>query len=160
MMSEVDVQGHHWTTGPQATARAHVTAALVAGLTALREQISALEEQIEIQLLQHPDAGVFTSLPHAGIVRAARVLGEIGDACGRFPTPEALTCLAGAAPSTRQSGKVKSSASAGPSTFNSVEQSSTSPATPRGLKRRSRTTGGREGCLSWRTSFHAAILRR
>jgi len=32
---------------------------------------------------------------------------EIGDARGRFPTPESLVCLAGAAPSTRQSGKVK-----------------------------------------------------
>ncbi|MFG2167978.1 transposase, partial [Micromonospora chersina] len=73
----------------------------------LREQINALEEQIEIQLLQHPDAAVFTSLPRAEIVRAARLLAEIGDARGRFPTPEALTCLAGAAPSTRQSGKVK-----------------------------------------------------
>lgn len=79
----------------------------MAGLTTLREQINALEEQIEVQLLQHPDAEVFTSLPRAGIVRAARLLAEIGDARGRFPTPEALTCLAGAAPSTRQSGKVK-----------------------------------------------------
>ncbi len=34
-------------------------------------------------------------------------MAEIGDARGRFPTPEALTCLAGAAPSTKQSGKVK-----------------------------------------------------
>ena len=43
----------------------------------------------------------------SGTVRAARLLAEIGDARGRFPTPEALACLAGAAPSTRQSGKVK-----------------------------------------------------
>ena len=40
-------------------------------------------------------------------MRAARLLAEIGDARGRFPTAEALACLAGAAPSTRQSGKVK-----------------------------------------------------
>jgi transposase len=40
-------------------------------------------------------------------VRAARLLAEIGDARGRFPTPEALACLAGVAPSTRQSGKLK-----------------------------------------------------
>ncbi len=39
--------------------------------------------------------------------RAARLLPEIGDARGRFPTPEALTCLAGVAPSTPQSGKNK-----------------------------------------------------
>jgi transposase len=54
-----------------------------------------------------PDAKIFTSLPRSGTVRAARLLAEIGDARGRFPTPEALTCLAGAAPSTRQSGKHK-----------------------------------------------------
>jgi transposase len=40
-------------------------------------------------------------------VRAARLLTEIGDCRARFPTPEALACLAGAAPSTRQSGKIR-----------------------------------------------------
>jgi transposase len=43
-------------------------------------------------------------------VRAARLFGEIGDARGRFPTPSslaALAALAGVAPSTRQSGKVR-----------------------------------------------------
>jgi transposase len=95
------------TTGPQATARAEITLALVAALTSLRTQIKALEAQIGDQLAHHPDAAIFTSLPRSGTVRAARLLAEIGDARGRFPTPEALACLAGAAPSTRQSGKVK-----------------------------------------------------
>src|SRR5215207_4867029 len=95
------------STGPDGAARAAVTLALVAGLTALREQIHVLDDTIGVQLEQHPDAAVFTSLPRSGIVRAARLLAEIGDARGRFPTPEALTCLAGAAPSTRQSGKHK-----------------------------------------------------
>ncbi|WP_344751181.1 IS110 family transposase, partial [Micromonospora olivasterospora] len=40
-------------------------------------------------------------------VRAARLLAEIGDARGRFPTPASLACLAGVAPSTRESGKVR-----------------------------------------------------
>ena len=97
----------HGTTGPEGTTRAHITLALVAGLTTLRTQINALEDQIADQLAAHPDAAIFTSLPRSGTVRAARLLAEIGDARGRFPTPEALTCLAGAAPSTRQSGKVK-----------------------------------------------------
>ena len=48
------------------------------------------------------------SLPRAGTVRAARLLAEIGDARGRFPTADSLACLAGVAPSTRQSGKIKS----------------------------------------------------
>jgi transposase len=95
------------TTGPQAPARSEITLALVAGLTSLRTQIKTLEHQIADQLADHPDAEIFTSLPKSGTVRAARLLAEIGDARGRFPTPEALTCLAGATPSTKQSGKVK-----------------------------------------------------
>jgi transposase len=70
-------------------------------------QIAALEDDIEAQLTAHPDAHMFTSLPQAGIVRAARLLAEIGDCRSRFPTVQALTTLAGAAPSTRQSGKAK-----------------------------------------------------
>ncbi|HUC22817.1 MAG TPA: transposase [Streptosporangiaceae bacterium] len=31
----------------------------------------------------------------------------MGDCRARFPTPQALACLAGAAPSTRQSGKIR-----------------------------------------------------
>ena len=38
-------------------------------------------------------------------MRAARLLAEIGDCRARYPTPESLACLAGVAPSTRQSGK-------------------------------------------------------
>jgi transposase len=95
------------TTGVQGAARAEITLALVAALTALKAQIKALEDQIADQLAAHPDAAIFTSLPKAGTVRAARLLAEIGDARGRFPTPEALACLAGATPSTKQSGKVK-----------------------------------------------------
>ena len=52
-----------------------------------------------------PTRQIFTTLPRAGTVRAARLLAEIGDARGRFPTPDSLACLAGVAPSTRQSGK-------------------------------------------------------
>lgn len=79
----------------------------MAALTSLRTQIKALDSQIADQLAAHPDAAIFTSLPKSGTVRAARLLAEIGDSRGRFPTPEALVCLAGAAPATKQSGKVK-----------------------------------------------------
>jgi transposase len=94
-------------TGEHGDATAHVTRALLAALATLVEQIKTLSEQISEQLDAHPDAHIFTSLPRAGRVRAARLLAEIGDCRARFPTPEALFCLAGAAPSTRQSGKVK-----------------------------------------------------
>jgi transposase len=95
------------TTGPDASAHAATTAAYVAVLRALNSQIATLEASVADQLNTHPDAHVVTSLPRSGTVRAARLLAEIGDARGRFPTADSLACLAGVAPSTRQSGKVK-----------------------------------------------------
>lgn len=91
--------------GDAAAAAAHTTLAYVAALKAIREQITALEVQIREQLATHPDAHIFTSLPRSGQVRAAKLLVEIGDARGRFPTDASLAALAGAAPSTRQSGR-------------------------------------------------------
>ncbi|MET0227092.1 MAG: IS110 family transposase [Actinomycetes bacterium] len=95
------------TTGPEAEAHAAVTLAYVAALRVLATQIAALEDSIADQLEVHPDRDVFTSLPRSGRLRAARLLAEIGDARGRFPTADSLACLAGVAPSTRQSGKTK-----------------------------------------------------
>jgi transposase len=94
------------TTGTPAEIHAVTTRALVATLRSLNTQITALAASITKQLATHPDAPIVTSLPRSGTVRAARLLAEIGDARGRFPTPESLACLAGVAPSTRQSGKV------------------------------------------------------
>ncbi|MBO0810820.1 MAG: IS110 family transposase [Microlunatus sp.] len=94
-------------TGPDADTQAHITQALVAVLITLVTQIENLTAQIDQQLTAHPDQHIFTSLPRAGRVRAARLLAEIGDSRARFPTPESLACLAGAAPSTRQSGKLR-----------------------------------------------------
>jgi transposase len=94
-------------TGDDGTAQACVTVALHAVLITVVEQIKALSEQIGEQLALHADAHVFTSLPRSGTVRAARLLAEIGDCRARFPTPESLACLAGAAPSTRQSGRIR-----------------------------------------------------
>ena len=92
-------------TGADGTARAAVTGALVATLITLAVQIKALEAEIAAQLAAHPDAHIFTCLPRAGTVRAARLLAEIGDCRSRFPDPESLAGLAGVAPVTRQSGK-------------------------------------------------------
>lgn len=94
-------------TGQHGTVQAPITAGYVVLLRTLVEQIKNLEGQIDRQLDSHTDAPIFTSLPRSGRVRAARLLSEIGDCRARFPTPESLTCLAGAAPSTRQSGKLR-----------------------------------------------------
>jgi transposase len=92
-------------TGTHGVTQAHITASYVALLHTLVAQIKVLSTQIDRQLDAHADAHIFTSLPRSGRVRAARLLAEIGDCRARFPSPESLTCLAGAAPSTRQSGK-------------------------------------------------------
>src|SRR6266545_3394583 len=94
-------------TGTHGQALAGITRAYLATLTTITAQIHALKQQITQAFDAHPDKPVFAALPKAGTVRAARLLAEIGDARGRFPTPDSLACLAGAAPSTRQSGKVK-----------------------------------------------------
>jgi transposase len=101
------------TTAPRGPGGAHgqalagITAAYLATLTAIAEQITVLETQLADALAEHPDRNIFTSLPRAGTVRAARLLAEIGDCRGRFPTSASLTGLAGVTPSTRQSGQVR-----------------------------------------------------
>lgn len=95
-------------TGTDATTQAHITRALIVVLATLLAQIKELSTQISRQLEAHADAHIFTSLPRAGRVRAARLLAEIGDCRAKFPTPESLACLAGVAPSTRQSGRMRS----------------------------------------------------
>jgi transposase len=94
-------------TGEHGSVLAHTTRAHLAVLTGLVEQIKTLSEQIGHQLARHTDAHIFTSLPRSGTVRAARLLAEVGDCRARFPDPDSLICLAGVAPSTRQSGKHK-----------------------------------------------------
>jgi transposase len=92
-------------TGHEAEARSAVTLAFVRALLVVRDQVAELEARITEQVELHPDGMIFRSLPRAGRVRAASLLAEIGDVRERFPTPESLACLAGAAPSTRQSGQ-------------------------------------------------------
>jgi transposase len=91
--------------GAHAGANAAITRTYVATLLSLLEQIKTLATEIDTQLTAHADAHIFTSLPRSGRLRAARLLAEMGDCRAKFPTPESLTCLAGVAPSTRQSGK-------------------------------------------------------
>jgi transposase len=94
-------------TGPEAATHAVTTRAYVAILQPLVAQIAALEADLADQLTTHPDTHIFASLPRVATLRTARLIGEIGDARGRLPTPESMAALAGVVPSTRQSGKVK-----------------------------------------------------
>jgi transposase len=91
--------------GEQGRAQGVVTESLVRLILAVRGEIDQLEARIAEALSLHPDGTIFQSLPRAGTVRAAALLVEIGDVRERFPSAESLACLAGAAPSTRASGK-------------------------------------------------------
>jgi transposase len=95
-------------TGNDAATQATITHAMHAVLVTLTTQIKALSAQISDQLAAHAGSHIFTSLPRSGTVRAARLPAGTGDCRARFPTPPSLACLAGAAPSTRQSGKTRS----------------------------------------------------
>lgn len=95
------------TTGTDAQTHSATTNAYLVLLRALNAQIAALEDNLTNQLKTHPDTHIFASLPRVKTLRTARLLAEIGDARGRFPTADSLAALAGVAPSTRQSGKVK-----------------------------------------------------
>lgn len=94
-------------TGDLGALQTTVTHALVTVLLTLRAQIRALDDEIGRQFTAHPDAEIFNSLPRSGTIRAARLLAEIGDRREKAPTAAALACLAGVAPSTRQSGKLR-----------------------------------------------------
>ena len=91
--------------GAEADARGEITLCLVSAVENLNAQIAVVEDLIAGLFAAHPDQHIFSSLPRSGTVRAASLLAEIGDCRERFPTDGALAGLAGACPSTRQSGK-------------------------------------------------------
>ncbi len=91
--------------GSEGDARGEITLCLVTAVETMNAQIAVVEDLIADLFANHPDQHIFSSLPRSGTVRAANLLSEIGDCRERFPTDAALAGLAGACPSTRQSGK-------------------------------------------------------
>ena len=86
-------------------ARRDAVLALVGVLGALNSAIKDLDRSIVAHLGEHPDGPIFTSLPRSGRINAAQVLAEWGDCRPAYDSPDAVACLAGAAPVTRRSGK-------------------------------------------------------
>jgi len=68
-------------------------------------QIKIYEKELSRLLDEHPDAFIFRSLPNAGDVTAAWLLGEIGDCRDNFEAASAMQALAGTCPVTVQSNK-------------------------------------------------------
>jgi transposase len=78
---------------------------LVELLATIVSQIQAYERKLSELLDQHEDAFIFRSLPNAGDVTAAWLLGEIGDCRDKFEAASGMQALAGTCPVTIQSNK-------------------------------------------------------
>jgi transposase len=86
-------------------ARRDAVLAMVTVLGALLAAIKDLDRAVITHLGEHPDAEIFTSLPRSGRINAAQVLAQWGDCRPAYADAEAVACLAGATPVTKQSGK-------------------------------------------------------
>jgi transposase len=91
-----------------------VTAAKSLLAVALCEQLLVLQRHLDTYRLRiqklfddHPDHGLFGSLPGAGEKLAPRLLAELGADRDTFATAQSLQCYAGTAPVTRQSGRAR-----------------------------------------------------
>ena len=79
--------------------------AAAAVITVLNEQIKKMEATVESLFHRHPDAGTYLSQPGIGVITGARMLGEFGDAPGRYADVKARRNYAGTSPLTIASGK-------------------------------------------------------
>ena len=91
----------------ESAARKEIVLAFVHVLRALNKAIAELDRAIIASLAEHPDAEVFTSLPRAGQINAAQILGEWGDCRDAYDNAESVAALAGVSPVTKQSGKYR-----------------------------------------------------
>jgi hypothetical protein len=66
-----------------------------------------MEARVSELFHRHPDAGIYLSQPGIGDITGARMLGEFGDAPGRYASAKARKNYAGTSPLTIQSGKKK-----------------------------------------------------
>jgi hypothetical protein len=87
----------------EAYAAAVRAAAAVIGV--LNEQISVMEAKVSELFRRHPDAGIYLSQPGIGDITGARILGEFGDAPGRYASAKSRRNYAGTSPLTIESGK-------------------------------------------------------
>jgi len=76
-------------------------------IAALNAQIKVMETKVSELFRRHPDAGIYLSEPGIGDITGARILGEFGDAPGRYASAKARKNYAGTSPLTIQSGKKK-----------------------------------------------------
>ena len=88
-------------------AKSMLAVSLAKTLRTLEQQIKEYRQRIDKLFGEHPDHDLFGSLPGAGAKLAPRLLGEIGSNRQTLDSPDALRCLAGTAPVTKQSGTTR-----------------------------------------------------
>ena len=76
-------------------------------ISVLNQQAKVMEAKVSEIFRRHPDAGSYLSQPGIGDITGARILGEFGDAPGRYATAKARKNYAGTSPLTIASGKKK-----------------------------------------------------
>jgi transposase len=84
--------------------KARLAATLGQQAMTLGEQIDAYDAEIQRILKLHPDGELYRSLPGAGNLLAARMVGELGDNRERYAVAAVAQCEAGTAPITKASG--------------------------------------------------------
>ncbi len=103
---------------------------LIAVITVLNEQVSALQGQVEEHFGQHPDAEIYLSQPGLGPVLGARVLAESGDDPHRYASAKARKNYGGTSPITRARASGKSSSPGSCTTTGSSTPSWRRPSPP------------------------------
>ena len=84
---------------------AAVASGFLALLKTLRENIEALDQQIEQLVADHPDAPIFASLPGAGPALIPRLIVAFGSRRERYASAYEMQCYSGIAPVKEASGK-------------------------------------------------------
>jgi len=89
------------------SAREPFVVALAKLLLSLVDAIKRFNKEIASLTSEHPFHQILESLPPAGIILAARLIGEIGDNLSRYESSDSVRTLGGTCPVTIQSGKHK-----------------------------------------------------
>lgn len=74
-------------------------------ILAINQGIDRYDAQLAALMQEHPDAGIFQSLPGAGKAMAPRLLAALGSDRDRLANAQQVQQLSGIAPVTKQSGK-------------------------------------------------------
>lgn len=94
-------------SAPIVQAKSQLALSLCKLLCTLDQQLKLYRKQIEALFQDHPDHDLFGSLPGAKKVLAPRLLAAIGATPERYGSFEVLQCIAGTAPVSYQTGKVR-----------------------------------------------------